>query len=303
MKNSADNVFGNIPCGDQERGLLQSFLSNNDFAANTRRAFQSDLVAFVRWFFSANAEPLTIARITTRDVSDFRDHLHRTDGKAIATVNRALVTVRQFLGWLVTEGQLTTSPATKVRELRKQQLAPKGLPRSDVRKLLREVELRGDVRANAIFSVFLFTGCRVSDLVTLELRDLMLAERSGSVVFRYGKGNKQRSVPVPLAARRALQTYLESRPPINTAKVFVGERGSLTDRGIRAVCDKYSGIIGIKIHPHLLRHTMAHEYLDATQNDLVGLAQILGHESLNTTARYTKKSSEELAEGAEKLKY
>ena len=303
MKFSAENVFDGIPVGPDEAVLLNQFLDAHDFAKGTRRGFVLDLRKFAKWFTEANRERFVVGRVTTRDITDFKDYLRRDRGQAVATVNHSVVSLRRFFGWLTEEGHLPANPGKAVKELHRQVLAPKGLDRSQVRRLLREVELREDIRANAIFHLFLFTGCRVSDLTNLELTDLMLHERSGTVVFRFGKGNKQRSVPLPLPARRALQAYLETRPPVKSEKIFVGERGPLTARGIRALCDKYSAIMGAKLFPHLFRHTMAHQFLADNGNDLVALAQILGHGDLNTTARYTKRTTEQLSDAADRLNY
>jgi site-specific recombinase XerD len=301
VKNTSDNVLAPIPHEEADR--FQHFLDAHDFSPNTHRAFILDLRKFASWFMQANKERFQVSRITTRDISDFKDWLRREKGQAVATVNRALVTLRRYLGWLAQQGVLPANPAQAVKELRRQQLAPKGLERPIVRRLLREVELREDVRGTAIFALMLYTGARVSDVVNLELPDLMLSERSGTATFRFGKGNKQRTVPLPLPARKALTAYLDTRPPVQSSRVFIGERGALTERGVRCLCEKYAALIGVRLHPHLFRHTMAHQFLADNGNDLVGLAQLPGHESLNTTSRYCKQTPEQLAQASERLTY
>jgi site-specific recombinase XerD len=244
-----------------------------------------------------------VKRLTTRDVTDFKDYLRRDRQQAVATVNRTLVIVRRYCGWLVEQGHLPSNPAKPVKELKRVQLAPKGLERSVVRRLLREIELRQDIRAGAIFSTLMYTGCRLSDLVGLELHDLTLSDRSGMVVFRLAKGNKQRSVPLPLPARRAIQAYLDTRPPVPSSKVFVGERGALTAKGVRNLCDKYTALIGVRLTPHLFRHTFAHQFLADNNNDLVSLSQLLGYQNIQTTSRYTQRTHEQLAEASERVNY
>jgi integrase/recombinase XerC len=77
----------------------------------------------------------------------------------------------------------------------------------------------------------------------------------------------------------------------------------MTDRGIRSLCSKHAAICGFDIHPQLLRHTMAHRFLESSGNDLVSLAQILGHDTLNKTARYTRRTDQRLADTAERVAY
>lgn len=302
-QNWGNNVFRGIPVGIDEPSLVSRYMAEHDFAENSRKAVIQDLRKFARWFVEANREPFVIRRVTVRDVTDFRKHGRERNGWTVATVNRCLVMLRRFFGWLVEIGEITANAAKPVKELRRQTLAPKGLEQGQVRRLLREIELRQDLRAAAIFNLLLFTGCRVGDLAQLTVQDVFLGDRSGSAVFRMGKGNKQRSVPLPLNARQTLQAYLDSRPPASSSSVFVGERGPLTDKGIRALCDKYSAICGFKMHPHLLRHTMAHQFLADNPGDFVSLAQILGHENLNTTRRYVQKTEQQLGEAVDRLSY
>lgn len=299
--NSIDMQLSGIPIGKDEGSQFIRFLDAGDYSLNSRKTLAQDFKKFVRWFAESNRESFSVQRVTTRDVTDFKDYLRRSKGQAVNTVNRCLVTLRRYFGWLVDQGQLKANVAQPVKELKRQQLAPKGMERKDVRRLLRELELRQDVRANAIFHLFLYTGCRVGDVAALETDDLQLSERSGT--FRFGKGAKERWIPLPLPARRALQSYLETRPPVVSNGLFIGERGPLSESGIRQMCDKYSAIIGVHIHPHLLRHTMAHQYLEDNPGDLVGLAQILGHENLNTTKRYVQKTKQQLSDAADRITY
>lgn len=302
-KNWRDNVFQGIPTVANETVLFGQFLDSHDFSDHSVKAFIFDIRKFAQFFTQVNKEPFDSTRITTVDLTSYKRHLREEQHQAVSTVNRALVSTRRYLRWLVEQGRLEVNPGMVVKELKRQPLVPKGLDRSQVRRLLREIDLRNDIRGKAAFYLFLHTGCRVSDLVQIELQDLMIGDRSGSVVFRNGKGTKERQVPLTSECRKAVQEYLSVRPPVKEQILFIGERGALTAVGIRALCNKYSCICGFNIYPHLLRHSFALQFLKDTNNDLVALAQILGHENLNTTKIYSQRSSSDLADIAERLSY
>lgn len=283
-------------------GLLAQFLKEQDYSANTKRAYRNDIQSFVKWFESANAEPFRPDRVTVSDVVGFRTSM-RSSGKSVATVNRCLNALRAFFGWLVETGSIPKSPVTKVKELGRQQLAPKGLEQSEIRRLLRECELRRDNRTQTIFALLAYTGIRVGELCKLRISDLTIKERTGSILIRSGKGAKERTVPLPAEVRRILREHIPQIGGPDEAFVFQGQRGPLTPTGVRTIFRKYAQIVGFTIYPHLFRHTFAHAALTASNNDLVGVSQLLGHESINTTAIYTQRSHKELGGILDKVSF
>ena len=226
-QNWGDNVFGGLSVGPEETGSLVGIFAAHDLGPKHSTS-DPQRSAKVRQMVQP-CQPGAFRRQASH-----RQGRDRFQGSSASRTESGRGDRQSLLGHdppvsrlARREWPLKANSAKSVKELRRQQLAPKGLDRSEVRRLLREVELRQDVRANAIFSLFLYTGCRVSDLVALELHDLMLSDRSGTAVFRFAKGSKQRSVPLPVPARRALQSYFESRPPIGNQPSF--------RRGTRAV--------------------------------------------------------------------
>jgi site-specific recombinase XerD len=105
-----DKAFGGIRCGERERGLFLQFLESHDFRPNTLRAFSNDLRSFMLWFTTRNGEAFALARVSSRDVTDFKTYQRTEKGLAVATVNRSLATIRKFLGWLADRGELQSTP-------------------------------------------------------------------------------------------------------------------------------------------------------------------------------------------------
>lgn len=151
-------------------------------------------------------------------------------------------------------------------------------------------------------TLLLHTGLRVSELVGLRLSDVEMSERKGSLTV-HGKGNKQREVPLNVDARKALQLWLKVRPNVESEALFLG-RGNvaLKVRGVQKVVTDLAQRAQVEsLHPHTLRHTFATRYLEANPGDLVGLATILGHESLETLRIYTVPNRAKLSNKVERL--
>lgn len=107
---------------------------------------------------------------------------------------------------------------------------------------------------------------------------------------------------MPLAAREHLVRYLESRTDDDEA-LFIDQRGTLKSAALRRIVERYAAPVQVDVSPHVLRHNFARAYLEASQNDLLGLSDLLGHESLNTTRIYSRRSLDDLAEATERVAF
>jgi integrase/recombinase XerC len=208
----------------------------------------------------------------------------------------------------VEEGHLSIETAKElasVPNVAQQALAPRGLSKTELRRLLKEVDLRGTLRDRALIYLMLHTGLRLGEAAALGMDDVALSTRKGTLKLRseWAKGGKERIVPIPALARNALTAYIVARPEGPSGHVFQGERGPIGRAGIAKVIAKYATSANVAATPHSLRHCFAYRYLEQSSNDLVGLAALLGHSNLNTTLGYTRKRLEDLAALMEPLDF
>lgn len=282
VKNSSHNVFA---------PFFES-LYNEYSSKNTVIAYEFDLKDFARWYAHTIGENLKPELVTELDLAEYRQYLMRKYKPA--TVNRRLAAISKWLKWANKKGMLQRIPEMP-KQVRQEKLAPRALTRSEQNALLRAVMREGKLRDQAIIYVLMYCGLRVGELVRLRVEDVDL-KRQGKITVSNSKGNKTREVPAPAKARKKLQEYLGDR---TSGRIFLGQRGPLTERGVQQILAKYAYKARIeRLTPHTLRHTFVKNLLDKGV-DLPKIAALLGHENLNTTAVYTRPSFDELKKAVE----
>lgn len=286
-------------------GLLNDYevhlRGDRGLAANSRRAYAADL----RGLF-AELERGGLERLQDVDLVALRGWLAsvRAAGATPATVQRKIAAVRGFFGWATAEGLVNSDPAARLRSPKVNRRLPQHLSRAQASELLdaataRAAEEGGAIGARdvAILEVLYGAGIRVSELVGLDIDDID-REREGLRVF--GKGAKERAVPVGRPALRALDAWLARRGELVTGAsppaVFLGARGGRLDvRVARRVVHEHLGLVdgAPDLGPHGLRHAMATHLLEGGA-DLRSVQEMLGHASVATTQVYTHVTNERL---------
>lgn len=270
----------------------------------TRRGYLADLGDYAAWVEQTYGEAFDPAKITTDDVRAYLSHLATVRRARPSTTNRKRAALRAFCCWAVEQGILGTDPTAETRGVKQAKSPPKSLERADLNRMLRKAQQWGNPLHIVIMTTLANTGLRVSELCALTVGDIELKSRSGKLIVRSGKGEKFREVPLNADARRALNDYLVvRRQPTEGDSLFVSQRGeAITPAGVWRIVNKYGRHAGIKgVSPHMLRHTFATLLLREGNADLVTVSDLLGHENINTTARYTRSTEADRQAAVEKL--
>ncbi len=259
---------------------------------NTVKAYERDLGAYAA--FLATRAIVTPEGIAPADVSAFAQHLRADNGLKASSTARMLSSVRGLHRFLLDEGLTETDVAADTKPPKLGLRLPKAITVDQMAAVLAATD--GDdlqrIRDKALLELLYATGARVSEAVSLNVDDVI---DDGDVVRLFGKGNKQRIVPVGSYARAAIQTYLvRARPTFSlrglaTPALFLGARGHRMSRQnawlvIRAAAERAD--LGIEISPHTFRHSFA-THLLAGGADVRVVQELLGHSSVATTQIYT----------------
>lgn len=269
---------------------------------HTIEAYSRDVKLFSEWFVQTNNRELTPQKITPIDVREYRSYLLTVKNYKPATVNRKLSSISAFCEWARDTDLISANPADGISQVEEMRPAPKWLDKNEQYALLRAVQEKGKKRDIALITLMLNTGLRVSEVSKLRLDDVEISPRKGSVTVRGGKGEKFRRVPLNIDTRKAIQAYLSENPPERDNHLFVSQRGGpLQPSGIYYLVNRYAYDARLEdVTPHTLRHTFGKNLVDAGVS-LDRVAQLLGHESVDTTRIYTTPSEQDLQREVEKI--
>jgi site-specific recombinase XerD len=303
-------------------------LRTADRSRHTIRAYAGALRRCCAWYEHEEGRPPTPADLTPVALTGYRHDLQHRQKQATRSVNSAVAALRAFGQWLADERHLPSNPAARLKTVGRQAPpAPAGLSDREVHALLRAAgRTRHPARDYALVQLLLQTGLRIGECAALDYEDLTVGERGGSVLVRGGKGNKARTVPLNASARAALLPHAapildvpataaaiatawpRPRRGVPGTPLWRSQKGNrLSVAAIRGLLDGLvrdlaaRHLLDAAASAHTLRHTFATGYLRAHPGDVIGLATLLGHRSLDTTRLYSQPAAAQLAARVEAL--
>lgn len=271
---------------------------------------------FGMWWESKYQDTFEPVKLTNFDLHAYRHHSLEEARVAPDTWNARLWALRIFCQWITSTHGASYANLADGIEPKEQGLRParyRSLTDQEFGYLVHRLERRtreavtafehaSAVRNQAITSVMLFAGLRVEEVSLLDLTDITINERSGSVRVRNGKGSKERSIPLNLITRRALGEWVNIRGNTPANGLFDGKSSErLTTRHIERLISDLGAACRIPgLSPHWLRYTFA-KRLEKQGVVIEQIRDLLGHESIETTRRYLRASFAELQDAVEAM--
>lgn len=267
-------------------------------SANTRQAYERDLRLFCKTLGFKNSDALV--NVSREQITGYMTQL-KEKGLAAATIARKLAAIKAFYRFMTAEGYMDANPAEVVEAGTKGIKLPRVLSEDEVVRLLNQPDITTaeGFRDRTMLEVLYATGMRVSELINLTLERVDLNMK---YIIAFGKGSKERIVPLGSVAAEFLQQYLEKvRPKLthagrNTNIVFLAFGGhELTRQRFWQIIRAYGRKANIKkaLTPHILRHSFATHLLD-NGADLRSVQELLGHSDISTTQIYTHLTNKRL---------
>jgi integrase/recombinase XerD len=270
---------------------------------NTIAAYRVDLNQFLEYLQRryGGEEDVLWSRVEKHDIISYIMYLKGDREYAAATSARKVAAIRSFFHFLVAEGFIRDDPTATLDSLKVKKHLPKPMTVDQVDRLLAEpAKLSGHkgLRDQAMLELLYATGMRVSEVVSMRVDDVNLASAS---VRCWGKGSKERVIPIHQQAVLSLREYMEKGrahfvKDADEKALFLNLRGKpLTRQGVWLIFKEYVEKAGLPedATPHTLRHSFATHMLDRNA-DLINVQKLLGHTSISTTQVYTHVSSERL---------
>lgn len=270
------------------KSMLEAGKSRNTITTYSRNA-----ELFIEWLENITGEKFN-GKITGMDVTEYTRYLSDTKKQSLNSIKAKLTSLQKFAEYLTNAGHMQPIKVQQKKGTKEPEVEV--LEKNDLYKYLRYTINSGNLLHIAIVQLILNTGIRESELCNLELSDIEITERKGTMTIRKGKGNKYREVPLNKNARNALQNYIENCRPSDTEsdKVFIGQRGALTRSAVYKIVNKLGEkAIGRNVYPHMLRHQCFTAMAKNPDVDLKTISSIAGHSNTELTMKYYINSSKQ----------
>jgi integrase/recombinase XerD len=288
----------------------QVLWEHEDLTGASRRNYLSDLRHFAAWYETHSIRNIDETAslqvgfnpqaITTPALTRYRTYLQKDLHQKPNSVNRALISLKRYCSWAMQKQLISYDPSVPVKLVGEEEHAPRHLEDEEEQALVAAVTHEGTLRDRVLIVLLLHTGLRAKEICQLRRDQVKLGKRSGTLEV-VGKRNKYREVPLNATARKILEEYLSTLPTDNLCLFPSGKtKEALSERALGYIIKKYAERAKlVDVSPHDLRHRFGYRMAESVP--LHRLAQIMGHDSLDTTRLYIQGTKHDLQQAVETI--